>query len=528
MRLTLLNQFYAPDISPTAQHRRLTRRAPGRPGRRRHRDRRPGGLPRGPRADRRRRRRVARAGPAGLDPDLGKASIARRLIGYVTYLVGAAAPRPAAPPPGRDRGDDHPAARGRWSAAPQGSSTPAPGSCCWSMDCYPDVAERFGEIWRRGRSSRALDAITRRAFRHLDHVVALDGAMADLLTSQYGTWSRAPPCTDRAQLGAACARLTRPRPPGEPQWTWAPPPPSGRVLVALHGQHRGRPPVRHRGRRRLTVLNDDVRFTFVGGGARIADLETAIEDRSLNNIVTHGYVPKATTPALLRQADAAPDHPRRATRSGSSAPPSSTQPGRRAAGPLRGSAGSNVDEAIRRFDCGSSISGGRRRRAGRRGPRPALGGDRGRRAVSARGPRLRRGAYMRRATPSPGSTDPRRAHRLRLSSPRSRRARKSRRSSPCRRRAAPRAPSRAAPCLGDVGAALGGVVDRQRLVHDLADEPVTSMHQLGAARAIGELARVADVDRPGVRRRRAGPGSPAPRRRRRQNDCGSASRRRRR
>ena len=60
---------------------------------------------------------------------------------------------------------------------------------------------------------------------------------------------------------------------------------------------------------------------------------------------------------------------------------------------------------------------------------------------------------------------------------------------------------------GDVGPALGRVVDRQRLEHDLRRRAGDLEHELGQLEH-RELAGVADVDRPGVVGRRAGRGSP--------------------
>ena len=92
VRLTLVNQFYAPDISPTAQLAASLAEHRAEPGRPRHHRHRPGRLPRGPGA----RRRACAPGP-GLrirrvwTPDLGKSSRARRLLGYAPFSLGARA-----------------------------------------------------------------------------------------------------------------------------------------------------------------------------------------------------------------------------------------------------------------------------------------------------------------------------------------------------------------------------------------------------------------------------------------------------
>jgi hypothetical protein len=356
MRLTLLNQFYAPDISPTAQlaaslaeHRAAlgddVTVIAGRAG------------------------YLEGLGPARVEdahvrvrrvwtPDLGKSSVLRRVTGYATYLVGSTIRAVLLP-----RQDVivvmttpplvvvvallhkllHPRTR----------------VVLWSMDCYPDVAERFGEIRTGGAVSRLLRWITRRAFGRLDHVVALDGAMAELLTSQYGAAPGRPPCSvvpnwERSELF--------PDAPADGPW-------EGlvdlvpaelrvdRVLVAYTGNigvgHRFDTVVEAAGR-----LAEEAVFLFVGGGARRDALVEAAAARGLSNLVVHGYVAKEHMPRVLASADAAlitlHEH------SLGVISPSKLH-GNLAAGlPLIsvGPRRRNVDEAIERFGCGLSLREG--------------------------------------------------------------------------------------------------------------------------------------------------------------------------
>ena len=194
VRLTLLNQFYAPDISPTAQlaaslaeHRAangdevtvITGRAGYLEGLAPT-----GALQTGPGL------RVRRA----WTPDLGKSSVTRRLLGYVTFLVGSVVRLVALPrqdvivamttPPFVVLGALlHKVLHRRTRVV------------LWSMDCYPDAAERFGELRPGGVVSRLLRAVNRLAFRRIDHVVALDGAMQHLLASQYAAAPDRPAAT---------------------------------------------------------------------------------------------------------------------------------------------------------------------------------------------------------------------------------------------------------------------------------------------------------------------------------------------
>jgi glycosyltransferase involved in cell wall biosynthesis len=349
MRLTLLNQFYAPDISPTAQlaaslaeHRAaLGDEVTVVAGRAGYLEGLGGGVQ--PETGVRVRRAWV--------PDLGKASLLRRLTGYVTYLFGATwrvllLPRQdvvvvmTTPPLVVVVALLHRLLHRRTRVV------------LWSMDCYPDVAERFGELRPGGLLSRALRAATRWAFRRLDHVVALDGAMAELLSSQYAAGPDHPPCTvvpnwEPAELfPAADAALDhRPPAPGEPV----------RLLYL------GNIGVGHRFDTVVDAaeeLGDEVDLRFVGGGARKDELAGAVAARGLQNVHLHGYVPKDEVPALLRTADAALitlDE-----RSLGVISPSKLH-GNLAAGlPVLyvGPTGSNVDEAIQRFGCGWSLREG--------------------------------------------------------------------------------------------------------------------------------------------------------------------------
>jgi glycosyltransferase involved in cell wall biosynthesis len=349
VRLLLLNQFYAPDISPTAQlaaslaeHRaaagdEVTVIA-GRAGYLEGLDPDDHPLVSGSAAVRVRR---------VWTPDLGKASIGRRVVGYATYLVGALVRvllLPAqdvivvmtTPPMVVVVAVAHRLLHRRTRVV------------LWSMDCYPDVAERFGEIRDHGQVSRVLRAVTRWAFRRLDHVVALDGAMAELLTSQYAAGPGRPPCTvvpnwEREALFPAA--LAAPARDGGP--------PSVLYLGNIGVGHRFDTVVAA-----AADLGDAVRFRFVGGGARREELATSVVAAGLRNVELQDYVPKTGTPELLAEADAAlitlDD------RSLGVISPSKLHSSLAAGLPVLyvGPAGSNVDEAIRRHHCGWSLRQG--------------------------------------------------------------------------------------------------------------------------------------------------------------------------
>lgn len=354
MRLTLVNQFYAPDISPTAQlaaslasHRAglgddvtvITGRAGyleglsvGRPD----------GTQQGLRI-----RRV-------WTPDLGKSALWRRLLGYLSFFVGAAVRLVALP---------------RQDVVITMTTPPLIVTTAmlhkllhrnarivlWSMDCYPDAAERFDELKAGGWLSRVQRAVNRWAFARIETVVGLDGAMVELLSSQYAAGPGRPDFTiipnwERLELfppmtGVAPWRGYESLDVGD------------RTVVVYLGNigvgHRFDTVVEAASR-----LSDEALFVFVGGGARRDELEAAVRDRGLRNVVLQGYVPKEETPGVMAGAHGAlitlDD------RSLGVMSPSKLHANLAAGLPILyvGPSGSNVDEAIHRFGCGTSLRHG--------------------------------------------------------------------------------------------------------------------------------------------------------------------------
>jgi colanic acid biosynthesis glycosyl transferase WcaI len=353
VRVTLVNQFYAPDISPTAQlaaslaeHRAevgdqvtvITGRAGYLEGLAPT-----GTLQTGPGL------RVRRV----WTPDLGKSSVARRLLGYVTFLAGSVFRLVALPrqdvivamttPPFVVLGALlHKVLHRRARVV------------LWSMDCYPDAAERFGELRPGGLASRILRAINRLAFRHLDHVVSLDGAMQDLLLSQYAAAPGRPAHTIIPNWERSSAF------PATEVEPW-----KGYTDLAVEGRtvvlYLGNTGVGHRFDTVLEAaqqLGDEVLFLFIGGGARWTELADAVDERGLENVVLRGYVPKHETPGVMAGADGALitlDE-----RSLGVMSPSKLHANLAAGLPILyvGPEGSNVDEAISKEGCGHSLREG--------------------------------------------------------------------------------------------------------------------------------------------------------------------------
>ncbi|MEO7428543.1 MAG: glycosyltransferase family 4 protein, partial [Acidimicrobiales bacterium] len=287
-------------------------------------------------------------------PHLGKSSLWRRLLGYLTFLLGATArllvlPRQdvivsmTTPPFLVTSAVLHKLIHRRTRVV------------LWSMDCYPDAAERFGELRPGGPISQLQRALNRWAFRHIDHVVGLDGAMVELLESQYA----AGPGHPELSVIPNWERLALfPSPSDSAPWSGYDELGVGDRIVVLYLGNTG---VGHRFDTVLDAaekLGDAALFLFVGGGARWADLAHTVHDRGLSNVVMRGYVSKDLTPSVMAGAAAALvtlDE-----RSLGVMSPSKLHANLAAGLPILyvGPPGSNVDEAITETRCGRSLREG--------------------------------------------------------------------------------------------------------------------------------------------------------------------------
>jgi colanic acid biosynthesis glycosyl transferase WcaI len=365
VRLTIVNQFFPPDLAPTAHLAASLAR---------HRAERgdevtvitsrgdyvgtddgpdPEGvvelpLGRGPGHIRVVRLRI----PGG-----GKSSILTRLEGYAGFTAGAWARLATLPTQDVVVSLTTPPYIALAAMAHKGLHR-TPRVVLWSMDVYPDAAERFGQIDASGRPSRVLRAINRNLYPRIDHLVVLDEAMRELLLDSYG--GDDPPETTLIP-------------------NWEPSDLPGRIASAATWEGYQRPELKDRlvvaylgnagtGHRFDAVVEaagrlDDgsTAFLFVGGGVRWRELETAaaaLGPAHRNPMVLHGYVDKSRTPGILAGADAALitlDDRSRGVMS-----PSKLHSCLAAGLPILyiGPEGTNVDDAIARFACGDSLRNG--------------------------------------------------------------------------------------------------------------------------------------------------------------------------
>lgn len=353
MRLTIINQFYKPDVSPTAhlaaslaEHRAATGDevtvVTSRGGYASVASGACGPETKGP--------RVLRV----WTPQFGKSNLVKRCLDYCTFYLLAAwrlltLPRQdviiaLTTPPFI-----------AWVAVFHKLLHPKTRVVLWNMDCYPDVAERAGVIKPGGVVSRILQSLNRALFRRLDHCVCLDEAMLSLLQSRYASngslsatvipnWARVTLSGRNASTKATVpARDDR----------------SQRRLVVLYPGNMG---CGHRFEtvvEAAEVLRDEpVLFRFVGGGSQMRVVEEATRRRGLSNVVTEGYVDEEDSPQMLAAADCALITLRDEMLGVMS--PSKMHASLAMRLPILyvGPKGSNVDVAIDQFGCGASLRHG--------------------------------------------------------------------------------------------------------------------------------------------------------------------------
>lgn len=226
----------------------------------------------------------------------------------------------------------------------------------WNMDCYPDVAERAGVMKPRGLLARLCHTVNRAVFRSLDHLVCLDEAMARLLCQNYAHANPELPVTIIPNWEDASFF-----PPDAAYKPWQPARDLnlGDRLTILYLGNMGY------GHDFKTVLDaaeqlreEPVTFLFVGGGRHWQAVKDQAARRGLTNVILHEYVPKELTGSVMSAADCALVTLRDDALGIMS--PSKIHANLAMSLPLIyiGPRTSNVDEAIQTFDCGVSLRHG--------------------------------------------------------------------------------------------------------------------------------------------------------------------------
>jgi len=288
-------------------------------------------------------------------PGLGKASQGRRLADYVAFLVGATLrmlfmPRQdvviamTSPP------------FAQIAAVAHRLVHPRTRIVFWCHDVYPDAAEEYGAIRRGGLASRALRSAQRWLMTRTDHVVALDEAMLRRVRTGYVRGRRPTgsviPNWETLELFPAEA--------AEERWSgYGAPELAGRdVVLYLGNLGYGHPVETIVDAAQDLAADRDVSFLFVGGGVRYPELAGEVARRGLDDVVMRDYVPKVATPSVLAGALAvliSLDDGSLGIMS-----PCKLHGGLAMGRPVIyvGPPGTNVDEAIAAYGCGSSLRQG--------------------------------------------------------------------------------------------------------------------------------------------------------------------------
>lgn len=171
----------------------------------------------------------------------------------------------------------------------------------WNMDCYPEAPERAGMIPTDGRISKLLQFGNRALFRRIDHLIGLDTAMVDLLMGRYAPKKKSLPTTIIPNFEDAAFF------PLETEHdTW-----EGVDRLGLAGKfvvlYLGNMGVGHDFDTALDAAeklreDDRVVFLYIGGGARKDPVAQEVEKRGLTNVIVHSYVPKTETPSVMSAA----------------------------------------------------------------------------------------------------------------------------------------------------------------------------------------------------------------------------------
>jgi colanic acid biosynthesis glycosyl transferase WcaI len=353
-RITIINQFYPPDLSPTAHLSASLAEHRAEMGDRVTVVTSAGShiLPKGtrdlPKHDNPRVHRV-------WTPGLGKVTLLRRIADYTSFYLLAAWRSLTMPRQDIIISLTTPPCIA-WTAVLHKMLHPRTRLVLWNMDCYPDVAERSDAVKPGGMLARMMRGRNRAIFRKLDLLVCLDGAMARLICTEYARYNPDMPVAiipnwEPLDLDEA-ERNKQTWPDAERLGL------DGRFVVLYLGNT-------GYGHQFDTVLDaaqklrdEPVTFLFVGGGTRWSYIQRTKEERDLGNVILHDYVPKEQTPAVMRLASCGLTTLRDAMLGTMS--PSKIHSNFAMCLPMIyvGPESSNVDDAIRGFGCGVSLRHG--------------------------------------------------------------------------------------------------------------------------------------------------------------------------
>lgn len=168
----------------------------------------------------------------------------------------------------------------------------------WVMDLYPDLPVACGVMGRRSPFTWFFERVNRFLLRRSDVDVVLGRCMHDRVVAKKVRPEKLrliPVWADVAGIDGSA----RDQSPFRTQW-WL-----GDAFTVMYSGNFG---IGHDAAticRAMELLKDrdDIKFVFVGGGKRRAEVERFIADRSLGNALWHDYVPRGMLGQSLAAAD---------------------------------------------------------------------------------------------------------------------------------------------------------------------------------------------------------------------------------
>ncbi len=168
----------------------------------------------------------------------------------------------------------------------------------WAMDLNPDQLIAMGKLREGDLAAKLLERINRFILRRVSLVVALDRFMADRLRARQVPEHKLvvmPPWPHEDQI----AGMRPEESPFRAEHRL-----NGKLVVMYSGNHSPANPLKTLLDAAVQSKNDDsVRFLFVGGGSGKQEVDAAIRQHQLANVISLPYQPLATLGSSLSAAD---------------------------------------------------------------------------------------------------------------------------------------------------------------------------------------------------------------------------------
>lgn len=168
----------------------------------------------------------------------------------------------------------------------------------WAMDLNPDQLVALGKITEHGWISKALHAVNKWILRRANFIVALDAFMKERIEKREAHLPKViviPPWAPGDDLGSVPRRENEFR---------ARLGVGDAILFMYSGNHTPSNPLSTLLSAAIALRSENwARFVFVGGGASKTDVEKAITEHKLTNVLSLPYQPKAQLSVSLGAAD---------------------------------------------------------------------------------------------------------------------------------------------------------------------------------------------------------------------------------